>query len=44
MFSAPIGSGAELFIWFVCITIGFTAAIITIDNLPKKKKENSEEH
>ena len=42
MLNAPIGGPANLFIWIVCITIGFVAAIITIDNLPKKKKQNTE--
>ncbi len=44
MLSAPIGGPAEVFIWIVCVAIGFTAAVITIDNLPKKKKQNTEEH
>ncbi len=44
MLSAPIGGPAEIFIWIVCITIGFTSAIIAIDNLPKKKKHKTEEH
>ena len=44
MFSAPIGGPAEVFIWIVCVVLGFTAAIITIDNLPKKKKEKAEEN
>ncbi|HLF35305.1 MAG TPA: hypothetical protein VI583_13765 [Cyclobacteriaceae bacterium] len=41
---APLLDSANLFIWIVCILVGFSAALILIDNLPKKKKENSEGH
>lgn len=44
MLSAPIGGPANLFIWIICLAIGFTAALIAIDNLPKKKKEKTEDH
>ncbi len=44
MLNAPIGGPANLFIWIVCIVVGFVTAVIAIDNLPKKKKEKSEEH
>jgi len=44
MLGAPIGGPAEIFIWSVCIVLGFTVAIITIDNLPKKKKGKTEEN
>ncbi len=41
---APLLESANLFIWIVCILIGITTAIIAIDNLPKKKKENADGH
>lgn len=31
MLEAPIGSGADLFFWIVCILIGFIAALSFID-------------
>jgi hypothetical protein len=31
MLDAPIGSGADLFFWIVCILIGFIAALSFID-------------
>ena len=43
MLDAPVMEGANLFIWIVCITIAFVGAIVAVDNLPKKKKENAEE-
>jgi hypothetical protein len=42
MLTTPIGGPANMFIWILCILIGFTAALIVIDNLPKRKKEKSD--
>lgn len=38
MLTAPIGQGAEVFIWIVCILIAFGVALMNVDlnNLAKK--------
>lgn len=45
LFDAPINDGANLFIWIVCILIGFVAALGFADNLKvsRKEKENQKE-
>ena len=43
MLDTPLMEGANLFIWSVCILIAFTGAIVAVDNLPKKKKEDPNE-
>ncbi len=44
MWDAPIGAGADLFIWIVCILGGFVAGLMAIDTYQSdKKKEDSAE-
>ena len=40
MLDAPIGEGANTFIWIFCLTLGFIHALIVID--VKKSKEETE--
>jgi hypothetical protein len=45
LFDAPINDGANLFIWIVCVLIGFAAALGFVDNLKvsRKEKESNKE-
>ena len=43
MIDPPIGDGANLFLWIVCILIGFVAALSFVDNM-KPQKSDKEDH
>ena len=43
MIDAPIGDGANTFLWIVCILIGFVAALSFMDNM-KQQKSDEEGH
>ena len=43
MLDAPLLEGGNLFVWSVCILIAFVGALVAVDNLPNKKKEDSKE-
>jgi len=43
MLETNITEGANIFIWIVCLSIGFLSGLIAIDSyIPKKKEEKKE--